>query len=224
MSELSILVDESGDMGTVSKYYLITLVFHDQRDSLTKRIRTYEQSLRQESLPDQVFHLSPLINAHDDYANMDSRKRKRLLSLFRAFTDHLPFLYRTFAYRKAEYSNNEALLNRVKRDIVNYLFDHLEFFQSFDTVKVYYDNAQAIVKSALYNAVYDVLAKQAVVRRRTTMTEYRLSQVADFLCTIELAAVKYDAKEDGGTYDKFFGGVGTFKKNWLKQARRKRMK
>ena len=37
------------------------------------------------------------------------------------------------------------------------------------------------------------------------------------LCTIELADVKYDAKEDGGTYDKFFGGVCTFKKNWLKQ-------
>ena len=56
------------------------------------------------------------------------------------------------------------------------------------------------------------------------MTEYRLSQVADYLCTIELAAVKSDSKEVGGTYDKFFGGVGTFKKNWLKQARRKRMK
>lgn len=53
------------------------------------------------------------------------------------------------------------------------------------------------------------------------MTEYRLAQVADYLCTIELAAAKYAAKENGGTYEKFFGGIGSFKKNWLKQARRK---
>lgn len=53
------------------------------------------------------------------------------------------------------------------------------------------------------------------------MTDYRLEQVADYLCTIELAAVKYAAKEDGETYNKFFGGIGSFKKNCLKQARRK---
>ena len=137
---------------------------------------------------------------------------------------YLSVEYVTFVYKRREFTGPEKLAERMKRDIADFLREHLGYFQEFDHVKVYYDNAQAIVKSALYNAVYDVLAKQAVVRRRTTMTEYRLSQVADFLCTIELAAVKYDAKEDGGTYDKFFGGVGTFKKNWLKQARRKRMK
>ena len=55
------------------------------------------------------------------------------------------------------------------------------------------------------------------------MTDYRLERVADYLCTIELAAIKYTAKEDGSTYDKFFGGIGAFKKKWLKQARGKRM-
>lgn len=55
------------------------------------------------------------------------------------------------------------------------------------------------------------------------MADYRLEQAADYLCTIELAAIKYDAKEDGGTYDKSFGGIGAFKKNWLQQARRKQV-
>ncbi|WP_156600641.1 hypothetical protein [Collinsella aerofaciens] len=55
------------------------------------------------------------------------------------------------------------------------------------------------------------------------MTDYRLEQVADYLCTIELALVKYEAKEDGETYNKFFGGFGTFEKNWIKQARRKQI-
>lgn len=66
-----------------------------------------------------------------------------------------------------------------------------------------------------------MLSKGVVVHRKTSMTDYRLEQVADYLCTIELAAVKYAAKEDGETYNKFFGGIGSFKKNCLKQARRK---
>lgn len=69
------------------------------------------------------------------------------------------------------------------------------------------------MKNALDLAVASALSKQAVVKRRTTMTEYRLTQIADCLCTIELAAVKYATKEDGGTYEKFFGGIGSFKKN-----------
>ena len=51
----------------------------------------------------------------------------------------------------------------------------------------------------------------------------RLEQVADYLCTIELALVKYEAKENGETYNKFFGGIGSFKRNWLKQARSKQI-
>ena len=58
-------------------------------------------------------------------------------------------------------------------------------------------------------------------RRKTSMTDYRLERAADYLCTIEPAAIKYAAKEDGETHNKFFGGIGPFKKNWLKQARRK---
>lgn len=68
-----------------------------------------------------------------------------------------------------------------------------------------------------------VLSKGVVRRRKTSMTDYRLEQVADYLCTIELALVKCEAKENGETYNKFFGGIGSFKRNWLKQARSKRI-
>lgn len=68
-----------------------------------------------------------------------------------------------------------------------------------------------------------VLSKGVVRRRKTSMTDYRLEQVADYLYTIELALVKYEAKENGETYNKLFGGIGSFKRNWLKQARNKRI-
>lgn len=68
-----------------------------------------------------------------------------------------------------------------------------------------------------------VLSKGVVRRRKTSMTDYRLEQVADYLCTIELALVKCEAKENGEAHNKFFGGIGSFKRNWLKQARNKRI-
>ena len=109
------------------------------------------------------------------------------------------------------------------RDISSAMIEHLGFFQSFDDVKVYYDNGQDIVKQALDRSVGKVLSKGVVRRRKTSMTDYRLEQAADYLCTIELALVKYKAKESDETYNKFFGGIGSFKRNWLKQARNKRI-
>ena len=104
------------------------------------------------------------------------------------------------------------------------MVEHLDFFQFFDDVKVYYDNGRDIVKQALDRSVGKVLSRGEVVRRRkTSMTDYRLEQVADYLCTIELALAKYETKEDGETYNKFFGDIGSFKRNWLKQARSKRI-
>lgn len=85
------------------------------------------------------------------------------------------------------------------------------------------NNGQVIVKQALYGAIESELASNVVIRRKMTMTEHRLAQVADYFCTIELAALKYAAGEAGETYNKFFGGIGALKRNWLKQARRKRV-
>ena len=40
--ELSIFVDESGDRGGKARYYLLTLVFHDQAESITEAVTGYE--------------------------------------------------------------------------------------------------------------------------------------------------------------------------------------
>ena len=177
----------------------------------------------QQALPNTPFHSEPLINGHKDYANLGISQRKAMLAYFSSFVRKLPISYTTFAYRRSEFADLDKLTERMRRDISEVLLNHLGFFQSFDDVKVYYDNGQDIVKRALDRSISKVLSKGVVQRRKTSMTDYRLEQVADYLCTIELALVKYEAKEDGETYNKFFGGIGRFKKNWLKQARGKRM-
>jgi hypothetical protein len=54
MRELSTFVDESGDSAYKSKYYLLTLVFHDQGIPLTGNIARYEELLRVAGLPDMT--------------------------------------------------------------------------------------------------------------------------------------------------------------------------
>ena len=222
--DLSIFVDESGDRGGKARYYLLTLVMHDQTDSIVEKVARYEASLLYSDLPNIPFHSEPLLNGHGPYESMSIESRKKLLYSFNVLVQRLPISYATFVYRRNKFGDLNELSSRMKRDVSGLLFGHLDFFQSFDEVKVYYDNGQDIVKQALDQSVGSVLSKGVVERRKTSMTDYRLEQVADYLCTIELAAIKYSEKEDGGTYNKFFGGIGTFKKNWLKQARRKMIK
>ena len=196
---------------------------HDQSESIADSIAAYEGALRAKGLPDIPFHASPLMNGKDQYLGLDLRTRKMMLGSFRVFFRHMPVKYHTFAYATKQFASLDKLAGAMRRDIVNFLFDNLAELQSYDMVKVYYDNGQDIVKQALDRSVGKVLSKGVVRRRKTSMTDYRLEQVADYLCTIELVLVKYETKENGETYNKFFGGIGSFKRNWLKQARSKRV-
>lgn len=146
-----------------------------------------------------------------------------MLAYFSSFIRKLPISHITLVYHRRQFEDPARLMERMGRDISSAMVEHLGFFQSFDDVKVYYDNGQDIVKQALDRSVGKVLSKGVVRRRKTSIAGYRHEQVADYLSTIELALVKYEAKEDGETYNKFFGGIGSFKRNWLKQARGKRV-
>ena len=46
MRELSIFVDESGSDGLSDRYYLLTVVMHDQSDSIAESIKAYEDAPR----------------------------------------------------------------------------------------------------------------------------------------------------------------------------------
>lgn len=43
--ELSIFIDESGDFYECSKYYLMTLVLHEQRNSIEQELLSLEQAI-----------------------------------------------------------------------------------------------------------------------------------------------------------------------------------
>lgn len=48
---------------------------------------------------------------------------------------------------------------QLKRDLADYLLTHLDAFQQYDIIKVYYDNGQQIVSNALHAAIDYALSK-----------------------------------------------------------------
>lgn len=225
MRELSIMVDESGEWGKLSKYYLITLVFHDQSEPVMPHIERYEQHLADASLPDIPFHAGPLLNGHADYETISMADRKRLFVAFFTLARNLPFTYVTFAHRKSEFDNDKRRFEaQLRRDLANYLLTHLDRFQSYDTIKIYYDNGQQVVTNALKASIGYALSKEAVIYRKADPKDYRLEQAADLMCAIELTALKFKAGENTETDHKMFGDWRSFKQNYLKALRRKQAK
>lgn len=221
MSSLSVFLDESGIQEGASRYYLVTLVLHEQSKPIADAVQAYETSLATRGLPDIPFHATPLMRAHDDYESMDVATRKRLLASFGVLVQRLPISYKTLTYSCREFEDAAQLRSLIRRDLTSLLNDNLPFFQRFDKVKVYYDKGQPAVRGALRESMGCTLATGAVTYRNPEYRRFRLAQAADYLCAIELAAVKYASREETETDVRFFGGVGAFKKNHLKQVRRK---
>ena len=160
MRELSIFVDESGSDGLSDRHYLLTVVMHDQSENIANSIAAYEGALRAKGLPDIPFHASPLMNGKDQYSGLDLRTRKMMLGSFRVFFRHMPVKYHTFAYATKQFASLDKLAGAMRRDIVNFLFDNLAELQSYDMVKVYYDNGQRSIAESLHRAIEYALCRR----------------------------------------------------------------
>ena len=221
MSVLSVFVDESGAGN--SRRYLVSLVFHDQSKGIGGEIGVYRRLLAERGLPDVAFHASPLLNGHFAYEGIGVDDRARLLKAFLALFSRLPINYSCLAYNKKEFEDSGALSARMRRDIVDLVFDDLAWFQSFDGIEVFYDGGQGVVGKAISGAFTYALASNAVVFRAADPAHHVLAQAADLACAIEHAAIKYERSQDTVTDRRFFGSGRDFRRNFLRVVRRKRL-
>ena len=158
------------------------------------------------------------------FENLDMEFRKRLFATFEAFCRRAPYSCKLFAYRRSEVPTPEAFGVKFARDLVSFLKDNLSYFQQFEQVKVYYDNGQQMVSDALHTAIDSTLSKEAIMYKAANAQEYRLAQVADCICALELVDLKFQHGELTNTDIKMFGtNYSAFKRNHLKHIRRKEL-
>ena len=171
MERLNLHIDEAGNQDLSEGLYLVAVVLHCHRDDVATPIMAYEERLRSAGLRDVPFHGKDLLHGHGLYETMAVGDRKRLLTQFARLVRSLPIGYFVLRYRKNESHDHRELEARIRRDLASLVFDHLSYFQAFDTISVYYDDDQKVLSIALHDALEYVLA----------------SNVADYPCHPKIA-------------------------------------
>lgn len=222
MKELSIFIDESGDFGpyeTHAPYYIIAMVCHDQSEDISSAIKRLDQELAYLNLEKTCIHTGPIIRREEIYQNMTQKERRTIFNKMIAFARQIDFRYKCFSIEKKHIESVVEATSKLSKQISAFVRDHYEEFLSYDVVKVYYDNGQVEVTKIL-SSVFGVLLPGAEFRR-VMPKDYKLFQVADLLCSMELVRIKLANKQFSKSEQEFFGRVKDLKKNYLQRLKQK---
>lgn len=221
MRELSIFIDESGDFGEYdyhSPYYIITMVFHEQSRDISAPIAKLEQDLKNRGFPNHCVHTGPIIRRENEYEYVSIDERRRILNCMLTFIRNIDIRYRCVYIEKKHINDSVEAVAKLSKQISQFVWEHYADFLDFDNVKIYYDNGQVEV-TKLLASVFTVLLPR-VEMRKVIPSDYRLFQVADLLCSMELIKLKMEASAVSPSEQEFFGNIRDLKKNYLKPLSR----
>ncbi|MDO5329787.1 MAG: DUF3800 domain-containing protein [Coriobacteriia bacterium] len=220
MKILSVFVDESGDFGTNSKYYLLSFVFHNQTNKIEKPIQYLKNTIVQSSQKEtNAIHSYPLIRREGIYKNIKLTDRKSIFNSIVAFMRYCKIQTKTIAINKKHVSSSDQLAKSIEHEVNNFLDNDKKFFQSYDKIIVYYDQGQKQITKILFNTFLDNFNN--VDFRVVKPQDYYLFQVADLTCTLEMIDLKKPALSNSEKI--FFGSMRDLKKNYLKVLYKKRL-
>ncbi len=219
---LSVFIDESGDFGPYephAPYYIVSIVLHEQSKDITDNINVLDFHMRNLSYDKHAIHVGPLIRRESIYENDLMEERKRLFGALFNFTRILPVSYICAKIKKSECADVVQMTTKLTKAIAKVLKEHSDYFDSFDKIIVYYDNGQVEltkILTTLFNALL-----YNVEFRKVTPVEYKLFQVADMICTLELLNEKAKSGSFSRSETEFFHSPRDFNKNYYKWISRK---
>lgn len=221
---LSCFIDESGDFGEYdshSPFYMVSIVLHEQSHSIQSQINGMEEYLSSLGYPHHALHAGPLIRRESVYENMLMEERKKLFNLLFNFTRKLPVHFICSKVKKAECPDADKLEAKLTKELTKELRRCEEYFRSFDQIIIYYDNGQKPVKRIL-NVIFNSLFSDVEVRK-VSPADYKLFQVADLICTLELINEKTHSGAFSNTENEFFLSPREFKKEYWRKIDKMRL-
>jgi hypothetical protein len=225
LNELSVFVDESGDAGPFDPqrpFYIVTFVFHEQKNDISQKIADFERHLTENDFQGVCLHTNPLFHGKGPFIQTDEKKRHLLLVQTTAFFNELPVFWHSFIFEKKQISSPQELAKEFDTKLSRFIQYHYSYFLSFDLVKIYYDNGQTTVTQGLSSALLSCL--NHLEFRKVFPSNYRLFQMADFLCTMTLLNLKIERNPLTKTEQAFFKNKRDFKRNYWRFLERKEMK
>ena len=225
MKELSVFIDESGDFGEITErpaYYLVTLLFHDQKNDIALNVKKLEDSTKNSGFDFEYIHTGPVIRREDVFARLSIDERRKLLFKMLNFITVSPITYEVVMVNRKEAPDKISLSGRLGREISNVIEKHKAFFEGFDKIIVYYDNGQ-IELGAVLNTVFSIHFSN-VEFRKAEPQKYRLLQAADFICSMELLKIKKNENRLSKSEKQFFYKSQELKKTFFKTVDKKRLR
>ena len=224
MKEVSIFIDESGDFGEAKEwpsYYLVTLVFHNQKCDISNDVKKLEESTRNAGFDFEYIHTGPVIRREGVFSLLSIDDRRKLIYKMLNFTLACSITHETIIVNRKRAQNKIELSGEIATKITQVITKHSGFFKEFDKIIVYYDNGQ-IELGAILNSVFSIHFAN-VEFRKAEPQKYRLLQVADFICSLELLRLKWEENRLSKSEKNFFYKPQELKKVFLKAIDRKRL-
>lgn len=221
---LSIFCDESGDTGEYAKhspYYIVSLVFHDQSIDLKQHIKTFDNALDYYGLSNHLIHTGPLIRREEPYKSLEVPERKSIFKKMFYFMLKADISYKTFIYEKSQFHDIYSLESKMTKDIISFV-DSYEFFKSFDKIILYYDYGQQSITRIMNLIMATCFVNHEV--RKINPYDYKLFQVADLVCSLELINKKIETQDLTKSEKAMFHSKSDFKKDYIKNYSKKILK
>ena len=221
---LSVFIDESGDFGAYdhhAPYYLVSMVLHDQRIDLSENFLGLDTHISNLGYPNHAIHTGPLIRRESVYEDDIMEQRKHLFHALFHFSRKLDFHYINVDIKKSECPDVIAMTAKLSRAMSAILQKHQAYFESFDQIIIYYDNGQ-IELTKILTSVFNTLFSH-VEFRKVQPVSYKLFQVADLVCTMELLHLKAEAGSLSKSELEFFHSARDYKKNYWKSIEKKHL-
>ena len=226
MKELSIFVDEAGVLGPYKvrdPYYFLSFVFHNQEDDISSDLKVFKESIANLGFNIKSLHAGPIIRREEEYKNVAREDRKRLFKVMMSFFRKSPLLCKSIYFEKKHMEDDVEIVDRLSTELKRFLQEHLEFFQGFDAVKVYYDNGQIPIAKMLVVVFKFMLSN--VQFKKVVPSNYQLFQLSDMLCTLKLIELKMEKKALSKSELAFFDySDRIIKKEYLKHVSSKTIK
>ena len=197
------------------------MIFHDQIVDIQNQINHLNTELSYLGLDTLCIHTGPIIRKEEIYKDMNVIERRKIFNKMMAFIRNIDIQYKSFYIEKKHIENSVEATGKLSKQISQFIRDHYYDFLSYDDVKIYYDNGQVEV-SKLLSSVFNTLLPNPIFRK-VMPHDYKLFQVADLICTMELTKDKADKNAFSNSEIEFFGSVRDFKKNIYKQIEKKKL-
>lgn len=224
MKELSVFIDESGDFGEIIEhpaYYLVTLLFHDQKNNIMSNVKKLEESIKKAGFIYEYIHTGPIIRREEVFSRLSIDERRKLLFKMLNFVAYSPIAYEVAVVNRKETPDKISLSTRLEREISKVIEKHKAFFDNYDKIIVYYDNGQ-IELGTILNTVFSIHFAN-IEFRKAEPQRYRLLQAADFICSMELLKIKKNENRLSKSEKLFFYKPQELKKNFFRTVDKKRL-